>query len=82
MVAGGGPGGASGGGPHSLDPVSLEMPMDYDPSVCYLGMFRIKQSEIDFIVRFLIYGKGLRFFDIFITNFFVLRRRSAEQLQV
>lgn len=51
----GGAGGVA-GGPLSLDPVSLET-MDYDPSVCYLGMFKIKQSDIDFIVRFLIYGK-------------------------
>lgn len=50
MIAGGGVGPLS-----SLDPASLET-MDIDPSVCYLGMFKLKQSDIDFIVRFLIYG--------------------------
>lgn len=39
----------------SLDPASLET-MDIDPSICYLGMFKFKQSDIDFIIRFLIYG--------------------------
>lgn len=46
------------GGPLSLDPSSLET-MDIDPSICYLGMFKFKQADIDFIVRFLIYGKDL-----------------------
>ena len=55
MIAGGGVGPLS-----SLDPASLET-MDIDPSVCYLGMFKLKQSDIDFIVRFLIYGKFWEF---------------------
>jgi len=46
------------GGPMSLDATSLET-MDNYPSMCYQGMFKFKQADIDFIVRFLIYGKCL-----------------------